>query len=120
MLFRSSPVQHSYSQNRHLNISSGSLVQPTSNHHELLRTAASLICKETLKSPSKMEAGKRDWGEVEVRTRALARLERIWTKSGVCSPTATLSSSSGLSASGEERERKLFCEALRDGYVLCQ
>lgn len=74
-----------------------------------------------------MEAGQRDWGEVEVRTRALARLERLWSKggsSGACSSThdstAALSSSSGLTVHGEERERRLFCEALRDGYVLCQ
>ena len=71
-----------------------------------------------------MEAGQSDWGEVEVRTRALARLERVWSKSGVCSSTnvstAALASFSGLTASGEERERRLFCEALRDGYVLCQ
>ena len=124
-----SPVQRSYSQNRHFNISSGSLVQPTSipEHRELLRTAASLICKEALKPPPRTEAGQRDWGEVEVRTRALARLERVWSKSGSsgdCSstnvPTAALSRSSSLTASGEERERRLFCEALRDGYVLCQ
>ena len=72
---------------------------------------------------TKTEVGLRDWGEVEARTRALARLERIWSKSGNNSssnvPTATLSSS-GFSASGEERERKLFSDALRDGYVLCQ
>lgn len=58
--------------------------------------------------------------------RALARLERIWSKngsSGVCNSTnvsTSALSSSGLTASGEERERRLFCEALRDGYVLCQ
>ncbi|KAF8809477.1 hypothetical protein BYT27DRAFT_7094067 [Phlegmacium glaucopus] len=126
-----SPVQPSYSQNRHFNISSGSLVQQTSNpvYRELIRTAASLICKEVLKPPLHMiktEAGSREWGEVEVRTRALARLERIWNKSGNSGfgssanvSTAALSSS-GLTASGEERERRLFCDALRDGYVLCQ
>jgi len=74
----------------------------------------------------KSEAGLREWGEVEARTRALARLERIWSKSGNSGfgsstniSTAALSSS-GLTASGEEREKRLFCEALRDGYVLCQ
>ena len=63
---------------------------------------------------------------MEARTRALARLERIWGQSGnggACSSTnastAALLSSSGLT-SGEEGERRLFCEALRDGYVLCQ
>ena len=123
------PAQRSYSQNHHLIISSGSLVQPTSNpeHRELLRTAASLICNEVLKPPTKTEAGERDWGEVEVRMRELARLGRVWGKSdssGACTSTnvstAALSSCSGLTADGEERERRLFCDALRDGYVLCQ
>lgn len=124
-----SPLQRPYSQNRHFNISTGSLVQPTSNpeYREILRTAVSLICKEALKPPSHMintESGLRDWEEVEVRMRALARLERIWSKSGNSGfsnnvSTAALSSS-GLSASGEERERRLFSDALRDGYVLCQ
>ena len=117
-----SPVQRSYSQSRQFNISSGSFVQPPSNpeHRELLRAAASLICREASKAPTETEVGQRDWGEVEVRTRALARLERAWSKSGSSVSTAALSSSSGLTASGEERERRLFCETLRDGYVLCQ
>jgi hypothetical protein len=65
--------------------------------------------------------------EIEVRMRALARLERIWGKSGssasgsnVMSSSPGGLSSSGLSAAGEDRERRLFSEALRDGYVLCQ
>lgn len=126
-----SPTQRSYSQNHHFDISSGSLVLPNSNpeYRELLRKATSLICKEVLTPPlhlTRTEAGQRDWGEVEARTRALARLERIWGQSGnggACSSTnastAALLSSSGLT-SGEEGERRLFCEALRDGYVLCQ
>ncbi len=57
--------------------------------------------------------------------RALSRLERIWGKSGANGSSSNLSnvgglSSSGLNASGEERERRLFTEALRDGFVLCQ
>jgi len=94
----------------------------------VIRLASSLLCKETLKPPphmSRTEAGLRDWEEVEVRMRSLARLERIWGKSGAASAsTASISgpgtTSSGISAGGEERERKLFCEALRDGFVLCQ
>ncbi|KAH9479372.1 Cytokinesis protein sepH [Psilocybe cubensis] len=130
-----SPTQRSYAQNRHFNISSGSLV--LSNNHppptptrgedatprDLIRTATTLICKQVQKPPHHMcrtEQGIRDWEEVEVRTRNLVRLEKGWAK-GVAS-TARRSSvdvtSSGLS--GEDKERKLFCEALRDGYVLCQ
>lgn len=73
------------------------------------------------------ETAIREWEEVEVRTRALARLERIWGKSGGvgAGSSSNLSTSggmtsSGLSAGGEEREKRLFCEALRDGFVLCQ
>ena len=65
----------------------------------------------------KTEAGQRDWGEVEVRTRALARLERIWSKNGSNGASGSTNIST---ASGEERERRLFGDTLRDGYVLCQ
>lgn len=66
--------------------------------------------------------------EVEARLQPLARLERVWGKSGasangsVTQLGATGSGITGtaLSTSGEERERRLFTEALRDGYVLCQ
>ena len=74
-------------------------------------------------------SGTRDWEEVKTRTRALVRLERIWGKSGVSGASASSSnvdvnvlpmSSSRLSLPGEDRERRLFTEALRDGFVLCQ
>ncbi|EMD38930.1 hypothetical protein CERSUDRAFT_112640 [Gelatoporia subvermispora B] len=76
--------------------------------------------------PSKNSLSTKEWEDVEVRMRALARLERVWGKSGsAMGSTTQLNSvsgltSSGLSAGGEEREKRLFCEALRDGYVLCQ
>ncbi|KAF9047085.1 hypothetical protein BDZ89DRAFT_25562 [Hymenopellis radicata] len=124
-----SPNQRAYAHNRHYNMSSASLTL-TSNpeHREILRTATTLLCKEVVKPPvhaGRTEAGIRDWEEVEVRTRALARLERIWGKAGhpvaqVIYQMLEAFSSSGLSASGEERERRLFTEALRDGFVLCQ
>lgn len=86
-----------------------------------------MLCKETVRPPAHMsqsESGKRDWDGVEVRMRPLARLERIWGKSGTQASSSNVNvsglSSSGLSASGEERERRLFGEALRDGFVLCQ
>jgi hypothetical protein len=95
-------------------------------HCELIRAATSMLCKEVVKPPvhmSRTEAGLRDWEEVEARMRALARLERIWGRSGVgrSSSNLTLGTPVGVgSSSGEERERKLFSEALRDGFVLCQ
>ncbi|KAL0065795.1 Protein kinase of the Mitotic Exit Network [Marasmius tenuissimus] len=125
-----SPNQRSYSQNRHFNISTTSL-SATSNpeHRELIRTATSMLCKEIIKPPANMartSAAIKEWEEVELRTRALVRLERIWGKSGVSTSSSNVNvnvlpvSSSGLSVAGEERERRLFTEALRDGFVLCQ
>ncbi|KAF8630155.1 hypothetical protein AX15_003105 [Amanita polypyramis BW_CC] len=111
-----SPVQQSYAQNRHFKIVSGSL-----EHRELIRTATSMLCREMIRRPphmSKTESGMREWEEVERRMRALTRLERVWGKSGTTgqgSPTGSI-----LSPSGEERERRLFGEALKDGFVLCQ
>ena len=65
-----------------------------------------------------------EFEEVEYRLRPLSRLERVWGKSGGNASSSRIDvsglSSSGLSAAGEERERKQFTEALRDGYVLCQ
>lgn len=123
-------IYPSYSQNRHFNISTTSLSSPPNQEHrELVRTAASILCKELLKPPGHNTTGlgNAELEEVEVRMRALARLERIWGKSGAAASGSNLMlstagglSSSGLSAAGEDREKKLFSEALRDGYVLCQ
>lgn len=106
--------------NRQYNISTTSLSLPSiPEHHDLIRTATSMLCKEVAKPPQHMSrtvAGLKDWEEVEVRVRALARLERIWGKSGIGGSSSNLS----LGATGKERERRLFTEALRDGFVLCQ
>ncbi|KAF8825708.1 hypothetical protein HHX47_DHR6000200 [Lentinula edodes] len=120
-----SPNQRAYANHRHFNISTTSLSGPSNpEHRELIRTATGLLCKETTRPPlTQTESGKKDWEGVEVRMRSLARLERIWGKSGVQARSSNVNvnglSSSGLSASGEERERRLFTEALRDGFVLC-
>ena len=70
--------------------------------------------------------------EIELRLRALARLGRIWGKSGSANANGVSNTSGspvtgfgglgagGVSSVGEDRERKLFSEALKDGYVLCQ
>lgn len=87
------------------------------------------------------------WEECEVRLRALVRAERVWGRSGGRFGTSSTSinnmqngssvsintlsngngnavvggtSGGGLSGAGEERERRVFAEAVRDGYVLCQ
>jgi hypothetical protein len=95
-----------------------------SMHREAVRAATSLLCKELLRPGQSTGLGVRESEEVEVRMRALARLERVWGKSGASangSVTQLGATGSGIvSTSGEERERRLFSEALRDGYVLCQ
>jgi hypothetical protein len=67
--------------------------------------------------------------EVEVRLRALARLERVRGENtyGISVSATQLGASAAMGdrngrvgVRGEERERRLFAEALRDGYVLCQ
>ncbi|KAJ6518809.1 Pkinase-domain-containing protein [Mycena sanguinolenta] len=108
------------------NVSTTSLSPPSNpEHRDLIRTATSMLCKEVVKPPAHMsrtEAGLKDWDEVEMRVRALARLERIWGKSGIggSSSNITLGTPAGVSVGGEDRERRLFTEALRDGFVLCQ
>lgn len=127
-----SPTQRNYSPNpvqiRPINASTTSLATTTatSEHRELVRTASSLLIKEMLKPPSQSGLDVSVYEEVEVRLRSLARLERVWGKSGssFMGSTTQLSTAgtglSGLGAGGEERERRHFGEALRDGYVLCQ
>ncbi|KIK98194.1 hypothetical protein PAXRUDRAFT_71369, partial [Paxillus rubicundulus Ve08.2h10] len=115
--------------NRNSNMSALSLVSPsTPEQRELIRTATSLLCKELRKPPlhlSRSENAK-EWAEVEVRLQPLMRLERIWGKNGALPGTSSSQvavtglNSVVVSGAGEERERKLFCEALRDGVVLCQ
>jgi hypothetical protein len=111
-----SPVQRSYAQNRHFKI-----VSDPPEHRELIRTATSMLCREMIRIPphmSKSESGTRDWEEVKRRIAAPARLERVWGKSGAINQESP--GGSILSASGEERERKIFAEALKDGFILCQ
>ncbi|KAI0666800.1 Pkinase-domain-containing protein [Trametes maxima] len=126
-----SPTQRSFSptygQNRGYNASTTSLVSPSNpEHRELIRSAASFLCKEMLKPPSQISKSglePKDWEEVEVRLRALARLERIWGRSGVTASSSQVNVAAlgnGHPTGSEEKERRLFGEALRDGYVLCQ
>ncbi|CCM01816.1 uncharacterized protein FIBRA_03884 [Fibroporia radiculosa] len=117
-----------YYQGRLQNASTTSLLASSPEHREQIRSASSYLCKEMLKPPSQLNKSSlqpREWEEVEVRMRGLARLERVWGKSGAgMGSSSQLSSvgvtSSGLSAGGEEREKRFFGDALRDGYVLCQ
>ncbi|PCH44333.1 Pkinase-domain-containing protein [Wolfiporia cocos MD-104 SS10] len=87
---------------------------------ELIHSASSFLCKEMLRPRTSMQ--QKEAEEVEVRMGRLSRLERVWGKSGVGMGSSSQlgTGSGGISAGGEERERRLFSEALRDGYVLCQ
>ncbi|KDQ19403.1 hypothetical protein BOTBODRAFT_438284 [Botryobasidium botryosum FD-172 SS1] len=80
---------------------SGFALSPT---REAIRSASSFLVKETARAPASMPSDV--WLEVEQRMTPLVRMERVWGKSG--------------GAGGEERERRTFCDTLRDGYVLCQ
>jgi hypothetical protein len=119
-----------YNHRQGLEASTTSLSTHTSvENRELIRAAASLLCRELGRSPThlrKSGVSEVEVEEIEVRMRNLVRLERIWSKSGTGTASQSTLSSSGLLgangvlSSGEEKERKYFCEALRDGYVLCQ
>ena len=94
-------------------------------NREAVRTATSVLCKEMLRPTERPNLGLYDSKEVVARLQGLAKLEREWGKgdiSGSATQNGALKTTrdtrnSGL---GEERERMLFAEALRDGYVLCQ
>ncbi|KAH8996588.1 hypothetical protein EDB83DRAFT_2534349 [Lactarius deliciosus] len=110
---------------RHTNSTSSLSPAGPSNplHREAVRAATSVLCKEMLRPGQSASLGLREAEEVECRMRALARLERVWVRSGA-STNGSTTQLGGLSLSanmaGEERERRMFTEALRDGYVLCQ
>ncbi|KAH7105802.1 hypothetical protein BKA62DRAFT_612758 [Auriculariales sp. MPI-PUGE-AT-0066] len=103
------------------NSSTASLSQPQSSpYREAIRAASACLAKEFTRKPPHFALSV--WQEVEVRLRALVRLERIWGRSGSGASTGAAvgaPGSAGLSG-GEDRERRIFQEALRDGYVLCQ
>lgn len=128
-----SPTQRNFSptfgHNRFYNVnastaslSAGNSGYTNPEHRELVRTSASILIRDLLKPPSHLRESsmsQEEYEEVELRLRNLARLERVWGKSGANGSTSQLTSS-GLSAGGEDRERRHFCEALKDGYVLCR
>ena len=94
---------------------------------EAVRVATAILCKEMLCPGRNTGLGIRESEGVEARMRALARLELMRGKSGASAngsatqvgATGTGIISGSASSVGEERERRLFTEALRDGYVLC-
>ena len=119
-------VSPSSAMTRHTNASTSSLslAGPSDPmHREAVRAASSVLCKEMVRPNNSASIGVREAEEVERRMRALARLERVWGKSGAStngSTTQVGGMGSSANATGGERERRAFAEALRDGYVLCQ
>ena len=110
-------------QNTSVFLSSAGL--PNSTHHEAVRTATSALCEQMLRQRTGLD--KRESEAVRTRMRPLSRLELVWRESGVSingsAPTLGASGDGrrvGASMVGEERVRRLFAKALRDGYVLCQ
>ena len=124
----SSPIRRgtspfSFSRTRYYNNSTTSLSLPSNpEHRELIRNATALLCKELSRPPhpAQSETAAKDWEEVERRIVLLMRHERIWGRSSGSSTTQPGGvSPSILSAGGEEKEKRLFSDALKDGVVLC-
>ena len=143
------PVRGDYTYNKNFSLSAASLsssvpailssggnssLNVNPEHRDLLRQATSILCKELLKPPGHNATGLGmiELEEIELRLRALARLERIWGRSAGANANGVFNTSGnaitgfgglgagGVSSMGEDRERRLFSEALKDGYVLCQ
>ena len=113
----SSSVQHTVSPNIYNRNTSTTSLNASSPYRENIRTASSLLIKHLSRPPPSLRP--HEWHGVEVRLQALARLERIWGRKGAGGSSSTeLGTITGLGG-GEERERRLFCETVRDGYVLC-
>ena len=88
----------------------------SSPYRESIRKASSLLVRELARPPQGIKP--RDWDDVDIRIRSLVRLERVWGKSGAGASSTAVATSSTMGGS-EDRERRLFCETVRDGYVLC-
>ncbi|KAH9028019.1 hypothetical protein EDB83DRAFT_2319580 [Lactarius deliciosus] len=101
---------------RHTNSTSSLSPAGPSNplHREAVRAATSVLCKEMLRPSQSASLGLREAEEVECRMRALAGA----STNGSTTQLGGLSLSANMA--GEERERRMITEALRDGYVLCQ
>ncbi|KAG8956486.1 hypothetical protein FRC03_010787 [Tulasnella sp. 419] len=120
-----------------------------SRERALVRQAASFLVKEMARPPIGQAATSQQssygglaggsagvqvdpWEEVEYRLVKLIRVENVWNKGGssggesvygMSSSGLTLNATRSRTTSGggsEEKERNIFCEALRDGYVLAQ
>jgi hypothetical protein len=94
-------------------------------NHEAVRTATSVLCKEILRPTERHNLRLYDSKEVAARLQALAEIERgrggnDTSESAIQNGAPGATRDGCANGPGEEKERMLFAEALRDGYVLCQ
>jgi len=81
---------------------------------DAIRQATMFILREAASPPRELLSSSTVFGshwmeEMNRRTKMLAKSAKTWTQ-GAHKHTE----------SSDEKERKAFCDALRDGYVLCQ
>jgi hypothetical protein len=99
---------------------------PDSQHCKAVRTAISILCEQMLRAEESTGLGTRESEEIEVRMGALVQLQREFEELGQEVSMNRGTTHFGASGTGtvvsarEEREREVFTQALRDGYVLCQ
>uniref|UniRef100_A0A0W0G5T5 Uncharacterized protein n=3 Tax=Moniliophthora roreri TaxID=221103 RepID=A0A0W0G5T5_MONRR len=104
---------------KHYNIMAYTLSSSSNpSNRETIRTATSALCNFLASSRLQWVGGSGSWEEVERRINLLADLERCWSIDGSNSPVTPTEVSVRLSLYEEEKEKRLFGEALRDGYVL--
>ena len=87
---------------------------PISEGRQAIRQASSFVLREMARPlPAAVRTmASMGWEEVDIRLRALSRAERTWAGMG-------MGTMGNQGAQGEERERRAFESAFRDGVVLC-
>ncbi|KIJ55223.1 hypothetical protein M422DRAFT_23836 [Sphaerobolus stellatus SS14] len=102
------------------NLSSSNSPSP---QRDMLRKAGSILVRELVNKRSGWISSRRDnevAEELDRRLGGLVRGEKLWGKSNAGGNGNGGANAGGGSLGGEERERRYFGEAVRDGYVLCQ
>jgi hypothetical protein len=87
--------------------------------HSAIRQATTFILRETASPPRELLSSSPAFGsqwmeEVNRRTKMLAKSAKTWTQAH--GDGARTQKHNEV----DEKERRMFCDALRDGYVLCQ
>lgn len=87
---------------------------------DAIRQATTFILREATSPPRELLSSSAVFGsqwteEMNRRTKMLAKSAKTWTQAH-----GDVTRAHKHSEVDEEKERKAFCDALRDGYVLCQ